>query len=325
MTTHAISTAATSVLDKALDVLVVPGFSSIGPALRRHWWAPDAGPFADTPEVIVTGAGSGLGEAAAAGLATLGARVHLLGRSADRLTKAAARIREQWPAAQLVVHEADISDLDSVRTFADALGDTPIHAVVHNAGVIPPERTLSAQSHEMAFATHVLGPLALTFALRRRLQADGDGRVIWVSSGGMYSAPLVEDLEFEVGEYSGVRAYARTKRMQVVLTELLADHFSQNHDPVVHSMHPGWAATPGVSGSIPGFAKLTKPILRTPAGGADTVVWLAASDLPAHSSGRFWHDRLVRPTHFLPWQHDDQGAREHLWEGCLAAVGGTDR
>lgn len=321
MTTHAITRAATSSLDKLLDALVVPGFSSIGPALRRHWWSPDAGPFTGPADIIVTGASSGLGEASAAGLAALGARVHLVGRNADRLITATDRIREQLPEADLVVHEADISDLDSVAALAGALPDGPIRAVIHNAGVIPPERTLSKQGHEMAFATHVLGPLALTFALRERLQADRDGRVIWMSSGGMYSAPLVEDLEFSIGEYQGVRAYARTKRMQVVIAEQLAAHFADRHDPVVHSMHPGWAATPGVTGSIPGFAKLTKPILRTPAGGADTAVWLAAADVPSHSSGGFWHDRRVRSTHYLPWQHDDPALRDHLWQSSLAAIG----
>ena len=324
MTNHGISKAATTSLDKLLDLLVVPGFSSIGPALRKRWWAPDAVPLVGRPTVLVTGASSGLGEATAAGLAELGARVHLVGRSADRLTKAAARIRQDLPAADLVVNEADISDLDSVAALAADLGDGPVHAVVHNAGVIPPERTLSAQGHEMAYATHVLGPLALTLALRERLRADQDGRVIWVSSGGMYSSPLAQDLEFSSGEYKGVRAYARTKRMQVVLTEQLAAHFAGKNDPVVHSMHPGWAATPGVTGSIPGFAKLTKPILRTPASGADTAVWLAASDLPSHSSGGFWHDRRVRPTHYLPWQHDDPDARDHLWATSLAAIGVDD-
>ncbi len=92
MTAHRIPKAATAALDKVLDVLVVPGFSSIGPALRRHWWAPDAEPFVDQRDVIVTGAGSGLGEATAKGLAALGATVHMVGRSAERLRSAVDRI-----------------------------------------------------------------------------------------------------------------------------------------------------------------------------------------------------------------------------------------
>src|ERR1700712_1382522 len=115
MTSHSISKASTTALDKVLDVLVVPGFSSIGPALRRHWWASDAQPFPDQQDVVVTGAGSGRGEATAKGLAALGATVHMVGRRADRLRSAAARIDADLPDADLVVHEGDISDLDSVR------------------------------------------------------------------------------------------------------------------------------------------------------------------------------------------------------------------
>jgi NAD(P)-dependent dehydrogenase (short-subunit alcohol dehydrogenase family) len=157
--------------------------------------------------------------------------------------------------------------------------------------------------------------------LRPLLQADGDGRVLFVSSGGMYTAGLETDLEYTEGEYKGVRAYARTKRMQVVLTEQLGRAFAGDNDPVVHSMHPGWADTPGITDSIPGFGKIVKPILRSPESGADTIVWLAASPEAALSTGRFWNDRRPRPTHYLPWQSDDPGARQQLWDTCVSATG----
>jgi len=63
------------------------------------------------------------------------------------------------------------------------------------------------------------------------------------------------------------------------------------------------------------------PILRTPDLGADTIVWLAAAREAARSTGRFWCDRRIRPTHFLPWQHDDPSARQQLWDTCCSATG----
>ena len=309
-------------------MLVVPGYSSIGPALRKRWWSADPKPFGGRPDIVVTGGGSGLGEAAALGLARLGARVHLVGRKLSRLEAAAARIVSAVPEAQVVVHEADISDLDSVARLADALGSSlvSIHALIHCAGLIPPERTLSAQGHELTYATHVLGPFALTQRLRALLRpTDGSqgqrSRVIWVSSGGMYSSPLVSDLEFESGDYKGIRAYARTKRMQVTIAEMLGAAFADENDPVVHSMHPGWAATPGVTDSIPGFARFAKPILRTAEQGADTIVWLAAAAEPATVTGKFWSDRRVRPTYYLRWQQDSSSARRRLWLACEEASG----
>jgi dehydrogenase/reductase SDR family protein 12 len=317
-------TTLTTALDTALDKLVVPGFSALGPRLRRHWWPADAAPFTGERDVVVTGASSGLGRATAVGLAALGARVHLVGRSASRLEAAAVTIRNQVPRAQLAVRECDISDLDAVRALVAALDDElpALHALVHCAGLIPARRSTSAQGHELAFATHVLGPFALTVGLRTLLAADGDARVVWVSSGGMYPVPAVtRDLEYTEGAYRGVTAYARTKRMQVALAELLADEFTRPTDPVVHAMHPGWAATPGVSGSIPGFASVTATILRTAEEGADTIVWLAAAAEPGRSSGLFWHDRRTRSAQFTPLTHDDPGARTELWRRCVAATG----
>ncbi|MET0863720.1 MAG: SDR family NAD(P)-dependent oxidoreductase [Nakamurella sp.] len=312
-----------SVADVVLDKLVVPGYSSIGPFFRQHWWPADPKPFPRQVDVLVTGGSSGLGAATAAGLASLGARVHLVGRKAETLQTSASKIRLKQPDAELVVHESDISDLDAVHKLVDDLAGAldSLHAVVHCAGVMPPERKETAQGHEMAFATHVLGPFLLTIGVRPLLQADGDGRVIFVSSGGMYTSALESDFEYTQGEFKGVRAYARTKRMQVVLTEQLGAAFSADDDPVVHSMHPGWASTPGITDSLPGFNKIVKPILRTPESGADTIVWLTGSAEAGLSTGKFWQDRRVRPTHYLPWQHDDPAIRRQLWDTCVNDTG----
>ncbi len=322
--TSTLARTAAAAADKVLDVLVVPGYSRIGPRLRRRWWPADAAPFDRPRHVLVTGAGSGLGEATALGLARLGATVHMVGRKADRLAAAAERIRTQLPSATLVEHPGDLSDLDAVRALVGALQaalpSAGLHAVVHSAGVLPPGRSVTAQGHELTLATHLLGPLLLTAGLLPQLRADGDGRVIWVSSGGMYTAPLVADLEYVDGTYSGTTAYARTKRMQVVLAEQLAAALEGPDDPVVHSMHPGWAATPGITDSLPGFSKLVRPILRSADEGADTIVWLAASDLAGRGTEGFWHDRKVRPTHYLPWQRDDPDRVQRLWDYCLDAT-----
>ena len=311
----------TSGVDTVLDKLVVPGWSRIGSGVRRHWWPADPPRFDHPVDVVVTGASSGLGAAAAKGLAELGARVHLVGRSRDRLAGSAGAIRSRVSDAELVVHECDVSDLHAVAGLVDTLISTvdAVHAVIHSAGVMPDQRTVTPQGHEAAFATHVLGPFLLTQGLRSGLRADGDGRVVFVTSGGAYSADLSDDLESTTGEYKGIRAYARTKRMQIVLAEQLAGAYPDPQDPVVHSMHPGWATTPGVTDLLPGFAKITKPILRSPADGADTMVWLAAAPAAAESTGLLWQDRRPRGTHYLPWQNDDPRARQRLWDACVEA------
>jgi NAD(P)-dependent dehydrogenase (short-subunit alcohol dehydrogenase family) len=139
----------------------------------------------------------------------------------------------------------------------------------------------------------------------------------------MYTAPLkLDDPQYRGGTYKGGTAYARTKRMQVALARFWGEKLVS--DGVhLHAMHPGWANTPGVVDSLPGFNKVMGPLLRNAEQGADTAVWLAAADEPGRSAGLFWHDRAVRPEHYLPMTKESEDERERLWEMCAAATGLT--
>ena len=86
-------------------------------------------------------------------------------------------------------------------------------------------------------------------------------------------------------------------------------------------MHPGWADTPGVQDALPGFRRITQKVLRSPAEGADTIVWLAAADAPMRSSGKFWTDRRTRPTHYGPWTREDPADRARIWETVAGLAG----
>ena len=305
-----------SMLDTLLDRTVIPGYSKLGYRLRRRNW-PDNDPARDALQgktVVVTGARSGLGKATASGLAGLGATVHLVVRDAGKAAGAVADLRGEVPDARFVVDECDISDLDAVRRYAGGLSE-PIHALIHNAGVMPPKRTESPQGHELTLATHVLGPLLLTELLKPLLV---NGRVIFVASGGMYTQQLpTHDPEYRHGTYRGATAYARSKRIQVALTPLLATELAPTF---VATMHPGWSETPGLTDSLPGFTRLTKHLLRTPAEGADTTIWLAATE-PKPPTGQFWHDREPRPTHYLTRTQESEGDRRKIWAYCRAAAG----
>ncbi|KQU70275.1 SDR family NAD(P)-dependent oxidoreductase [Phycicoccus sp. Root101] len=306
-------------LDWAMDKSLVLGYTRLGPRIRRSWWPADPRPACLAGRhVLVTGASGGLGLAAAQQLAGLGATAHLLGRNAERLESARAELVAAEPSARVEIAPCDLSDLDAVREFCvDFTKRVPeLHALVHNAGVLPPERRTTAQGHELTLATHVLGPHLMTALLADSLRG---GRVVVVSSGGAYGQKLaVDDLEYAEGDYSGVTAYARTKRMQLVITEQWADRLRGRVS--VHSMHPGWADTPGVTESLPGFNKVMGPLLRSPAEGADTVTWLVATDDPIGTGG-FWHDRSRRPTHYAPVGVETAPQRQRFWEFVVGATG----
>ncbi|MFT4048862.1 MAG: SDR family NAD(P)-dependent oxidoreductase [Solirubrobacterales bacterium] len=321
-----------TVFDRALDRMIPLGYSRLGFELRsRSWSTDDPAPNAlSGRRALVTGAAGGIGEATALGLARLGATVHLLGRSIDRVEPAVARITAQLAAerrsAQLEPEACDVSSLVAIKRFSVdlvsrlAASDTALDVVVHNAGVMPGRRMLSDEGHELAAATHVIGPLALTEALRPQLGAAGESRVIFVSSGGMYAQRIhADDFEYARGRYRGAAAYARSKRMQVELLGPLAEHWSAQGIRVL-AMHPGWVDTPGIASSLPGFSRLVRPILRDSAAGADTIAWLAATQ-PAPRSGSFWSDRTERPTSYISATRPSSAERAALWAWAATSSG----
>jgi NAD(P)-dependent dehydrogenase (short-subunit alcohol dehydrogenase family) len=304
-------------LSRVVDPFIVSSFDKTGFRIHSLTFQPDdLDVDLSGRRCIVTGANSGIGYETALALADLGAEVVLVCRSRERGEEAVQRIREQTGNARVSLELLDMSDLGALREAAARLASATVDVLVHNAGVLPDERIETADGLELTFATHVIGPFLLTRLLRAALEKSSDGRVIWVSSGGMYTRGLnLKDPNWTERDYDGVIAYAETKRAQVVLAELWAEEL-RGSSVVVNAMHPGWANTPSVESSLPRFHRITRNILRTPAEGADTVVWLAACPRAHRWSGRFFFDRKARRTHLLPFTRESAEDRRSLWELC---------
>ncbi|MEP7047143.1 MAG: SDR family NAD(P)-dependent oxidoreductase [Ilumatobacteraceae bacterium] len=317
--------------ERAIDVIieapVFTSFTRLGYDVRSrlaHWT--DLSSYDLTGRVaLITGATSGIGLVAAERLAGCGATVVLLGRDRAKTE----RVRDQLVASSgnehldLVI--ADMADLDAVRTAAADVRrrHARLDVLVHNAGALTASRQVAPSGIELTVAGQVVGPFLLTALLLDRLRQSAPGRVITMSSGGMYTADLeVDDLQMGDG-YKGSHQYARAKRAQVTLNEMWAQRVPAT-EVVFQAMHPGWADTPGVRDALPTFRKLVGPLLRSPEQGADTLVWLAADDgEPIATSGGFWLDRRMRPIHKLhsTKRSDTVEKRNRLWDWCVDASG----
>jgi dehydrogenase/reductase SDR family protein 12 len=321
------------VVDRALELPIAPSFTRIGSLVRSrtdHW---STEYDLDGRVAVVTGATSGIGLATVRALLAAGATVEMVARNPVKADAVAAELTTDAPGRVGVV-VADVGDLEAVDSAARTLIDRQVRidVLVHCAGALDATYATTRQGIEQTVASQVVGPFLLTERLRSRLAAAAPGRVLWVASGGMYSQALAVDrLEMGPADYDGTTAYARSKRAQVTLAELWAARLPLD-EVVVHAMHPGWADTPGVARSLPMFRRLVGPLLRSPAEGADTLVWLAASDgAPLASTGRFWSDRRPRATHRLPSTRraDTEAERAALWRWCEqrsgVAVGPTGR
>ena len=309
------------IIDSVLDALVVPGFSRIGYLVRASQFTPLDHNALRGKTVAITGPTSGLGKAAAQQLAAMGANLILIGRSAEKLQQLMTELIRDSGDQVFSTVIADMGDLDSVSAATQQIlgSHDSLHAVIHNAGALLKERSTTAQGFETTIATHVLGPHQMTTGLLPLLRAS-HGRVITVSSGGMYAASLpnvqMDELpEMTPAYYDGTKQYAIAKRIQVILNEMWS---LKEIGVSFASMHPGWADTPGVQDSLPVFRMVTKPLLRSASQGADTMCWLCSDDAMVNHSGKFWSDRAERPIHRLPRTRnsDTPEARDAIWQWC---------
>lgn len=322
------------VIDALLELAIVPSFSRVGPVVRsRLWdWAEPAPDALAGRTALVTGATGGLGRATATSLAGLGARVILVGRDQVRLDG----LREELGASsganlasgpdRFPTFVADMASLKSVRAMATAIfaAETSLDVLVDNAGAIYPERTTTAEGIEASMALMAIGPFVLTAGLLPLLQESPDARVIAVTSGGMYTQPIdVDDLDGARTEYGGPRFYARAKRAQVTLIREWARRTAGSRI-AFSSMHPGWARTPGLTDSLPGFERVMGPILRTPEEGIDTIRWLATAPRDEIGGGRLYLDRRARPFDRAPQTRLDARERRRLWDAVVLRAGIAD-
>jgi NAD(P)-dependent dehydrogenase (short-subunit alcohol dehydrogenase family) len=305
-----------SLFNSLMDRLILPGalgFTRFGYEWRNRNWSAENISMEERT-VVVTGATSGLGLSVAHSLAKLGARVVMVGRNPDKAESARKEVIAASGNDDISVQLADLSLMSEVRSLAVRVleSEPVVHVLINNAAILPAKRELTVEGLEQTFATDLLSPYLLTELLLPRLRASAPARIINVLSGGMYLSGLaVDDLEYEQGNFDGSRAYARAKRALMVLTEQWAAEL-EGRGVVVNAMHPGWADTPGVEDSLPGFYSLMRTVLRSPEQGADTIVWLASDPTASESSGGFYLDREPHVTTVFPCTGGNARLRREL-------------
>lgn len=247
--------------------------------------------------VVVTGGNSGIGLETAAALATMGARVLVTARNADKGRAAVANITQRndgHAQVQLVVF--DLADLASVRRgAAEILEQAPrIDVLVNNAGLVLSERRETVDGYEATFAINHLGPFLLTNLLLDRMRESAPARVVDVASTAHASARkgiTFDDLQ-STQRYSGMRVYGQSKLANILFTLELARRLDGS-GVTANSLHPGTVRTGyGADGDTRGFLalglKLSGPFFLTPAKGAQTSIYLASSAEVEGVSGQYF-------------------------------------
>lgn len=266
----------------------------------------------DDRVVVVTGASSGIGRAAARELALLGAEVAVVGRNPERT----GAVAEETGGRAFL---ADFDRLDSVRELAAALLDAypRIHVLANNAGSLDQRRQDTADVNGTTFQRNHLAGFLLTALLLDRLRATaadappGAVRIVQTSSAANLSGRVrMDDLDGRRGPWlRGFPAYGASKLENILFTRGLARRLSGT-GVTAYAFHPGFVAT-GWGGDS-AIASLTKLAAISPEAGAAPLVRLAATAKVPAPSGNYF-DRLRAPGR-TNRQADDAGLARALWE-----------
>lgn len=267
---------------------------------------------------MVTGANSGIGYFAARRFAELGAKVVLICRNEERGRSAVASINAATGNGNAQLFLADFSSLASVSAMADRLlaAHPRIDVLCNNAGGANGARVVSEEGFETTFVSNHLSGFLLTQKLLPAILAAAQedlARVVFTSSYGHFNSPLdFDDLGLEHG-YTTLKAYGRSKLMNLLTARQLQERVA-GANVAVSSFHPGAVRTPiwkkgGLLARVLGVA--IYPFMIDVERGADTLIWLASSSdaLSREAKGRYFYMRRpVRTAEFAT----DESARQ-LW------------
>ncbi|MET0304220.1 MAG: SDR family NAD(P)-dependent oxidoreductase [Microbacteriaceae bacterium] len=270
--------------------------------------------------IVVTGASDGIGAAAARAFADQGDRVVVIGRDPGKVEAVSSELGADS-------HVADFAELDQVRALADALLATcpRIDVLANNAGgIFSSSRTTTVDGHETTFQVNYLAPFLLTALLTERL-VEHRGIVVNTSSVGnrLFGKLDLDDLENARG-YKANKAYGDAKLAQILHARELQRRYG-DRGLAAASFHPGNISTNFAHGAgVPAMFRLAyctplRHVLRSPAHGADTLVWLASSTPGVDwEPGEYYIDR--KPGRANEQAHDPVLAAA-LWERSAAMVG----
>ena len=266
--------------------------------------------------VIITGANKGIGKEAAKQIAKLGAKVYMACRSIDSANQAREEIVNETKNQNVFVRQLDLASVDSIINFSEQFKkeELKLDVLINNAGVMSQSKNITDNGVEMTFAINVLGHHLLTRLLVDLLKNSSPSRIINVSSD--YAGGLdLNDINFDKRTYDITAAYKQSKQANRMLTRVWAKHLIERNI-FVYSMTPGWVPNTGLFREQSTFNKVILKTAgfvagRTVEQGADTIVWLAASEKIPGSNGGFFNQRKEETCRFF-----NPADEKKLWDKC---------
>jgi len=271
--------------------------------------------------VVITGATSGIGEAAALALAAKGARIVFVARDAAKARALQDRLTRANPDAAHDHVLGELSTLAGMRAAGEALAAKAprIDVLVNNAGAVFDHRQVTADGLEMTFAVNHMAYFVITEILRPYLDGAG-ARIVSTASGAHIMGKVnFDDLQL-AQKYSAMGAYGTSKLLNILWTRELARRLAGT-GVTANCFHPGGVNT-GFGSNNKGWLQavfnLISPFMLTPEKGADTLVWLASAPEVEGQTGGYWVKRkLTQPSAAAR----DDASTARLWAESVRIAG----
>ncbi len=245
--------------------------------------------------VIITGANSGIGKAAAIALARQGAHIVMVCRNPQKGEQAQKETITQSANHHIDLHLCDLSSQTQIRQLAQTIiGAYPtINVLLNNAGILMSEKQLSEDGIEMTFASNHLSYFLLTNLLLETINATPHARIVNVSSGAHHFVRSVDfdNLQAEKS-FNMWQAYGLSKLGNILFTYELARRLPKG-GTTVNCLHPGVVKSNfGQKENDVWWVKygfpLLKPFIRTAEQGAETSIFLASSPEVEGVTGKYF-------------------------------------
>jgi NAD(P)-dependent dehydrogenase (short-subunit alcohol dehydrogenase family) len=269
----------------------------------------------DGKVVVLTGATSGIGRAAASELTASGAVLALVARDAARGQATVDELRAAAPAARVELFLADLGAQAQVRDVAAALCRRfpRIDVLLNNAGVVNLRYSTTPDGIETVFAVNHLAYFMLTLLVLDALRAAPAARIVNVASEAHRMGRLDFDDLGNSKRFRAMRVYGQSKLCNILFTYALARRL-EGSGVTANCLHPGAVATRlgQNNGRVAtALTKVLRPFFRTPADGADTAVYLASAAELASVIGTYFANR--KPIRSTRVTYDD-AIQQRLWD-----------
>ncbi len=278
--------------------------------------------------VLITGATDGIGLAAAAALAGMGAKLAIVARDESKARRAVTLVKAVAGNRTTVdLFFADLTCLADVRRLAAEVlcRCSRLHVLINNAGAMYGTRQLSKEGIELPWALNHLAAFLLTTMLLTRLKQSAPARIITTSSDAHH---FCREIRFDdpsaARSYWGFFRYGETKLANILFTKELTRRLRGTR-VTANCFHPGLVATAfnrnngWFQSSLMTFIR---PFSRSPQKGAETMVWLATSPDVAGHSGEYFVDMTPQVPSAAALDPD---MARRLWDRSTAQVEATAR